>query len=105
MSIDRSLRMKSSLERHRNVLSRAERIARLQDQERWTGEQSVLGLPKIAHRKGKASKKKVKAEAAEATAEAATATPAEGAAKPGAAKPGGAKPAAAKPAAKPGKPA
>ena len=95
MSIDRSLRMKSSLERHRNVLSRAERVARLQDQERWTGRESVLGLPKIANRKGKASKKKAKVETAEATAEAAAATPAEGAAKPG----------AAKPAAKPGKPA
>jgi len=79
MSIDRSLRIKSSLERHRNVLSRAERVARLQDQERWGAGQSVLGLPKIAHRKGKAGKKKVKTEAAEAatpgTAEAAAATP------------------------------
>jgi small basic protein (TIGR04137 family) len=66
MSIDRSLRTKSSLERHRNVLSRAERIARLKDLERWTEDQSVLGLPKIAHRKPKAGKKKVKTEAAEA---------------------------------------
>jgi small basic protein (TIGR04137 family) len=87
MSIDRSLRLKSSLERHRNVLSRAERVARLQDQERWTADQSVLGLPKIAHRKGKAGKKKAKVETAEATAEAAAATPAEGGAKPGTAKP------------------
>jgi small basic protein (TIGR04137 family) len=66
MSIDRSLRGKSSLERHRNVLSRAERVARLQDQERWDVDQSVLGLPKIAHRKGKAGKKKAKTEDAEA---------------------------------------
>ena len=102
MSIDRSLRLKSSLERHRNVLSRAERVARLQDQERWTDQQSVLGLPKIAHRKGKAAKKKAKVEAAEATGEAAAAAaPAEGTA----AKPAAAKSAAAKPAAKPGKPA
>jgi small basic protein (TIGR04137 family) len=64
MSIDRSLRTKSSLERHRNVLSRPERVMRLQDQERWVEGQSVLGLPKIAHRKGKAGKKKVKVEAA-----------------------------------------
>ena len=78
MSIDRSLRTKSSLERHRNVLSRAERVARLQDQERWVADQSVLGLPKIAHRKAKAAKKKVKAEGTEAatpTTEAAAATP------------------------------
>jgi small basic protein (TIGR04137 family) len=106
MSIDRSLRLKSSLERHRNVLSRAERVALLRDQERWTAERSVLALPKIAHRKGKAAKKKVKAETAEAAAEAgatAAATPAEGAAKPGAAKAGAAgKPAAAAKPAKPG---
>ena len=72
MSIDRSLRTKSSLERHRNVLSRAERVNLLKDQERWTAEQSVLGLPKIAHRKGKAGKKKVaKVEGAEAATAAA----------------------------------
>ena len=67
MSIDRSLRMKSSLERHRNVLSRAERVAHLKDQERWIAEQSVLALPKIAHRKPKSGKKKAaKVEGAEA---------------------------------------
>jgi small basic protein (TIGR04137 family) len=67
MSIDRSLRMKSSLERHRNVLSRAERVAFLQDQEKWAAEQSALALPKIAHRKPKTGKKKAaKAETAEA---------------------------------------
>ncbi len=67
MSIDRSLRLKSSLERHRNVLSRAERVAALQDQEKWGERASVLHLPKVAHRKAKAGKKKVaKAEAAAA---------------------------------------
>jgi small basic protein (TIGR04137 family) len=76
MSIDRSLRIKSSLERHRNVLTRAERVARLQDQERWTDEQSVLRLPKIAHRKGKAGRKKAKTEvAAEAAAAPTTEAP------------------------------
>ena len=67
MSIDRSLRTKSSLERHRNVLTRAERVAFLQEQERWQEGQRPLGLPKIAHRKAKAGKKKAaKVEGAEA---------------------------------------
>lgn len=64
MSIDRSLRSKSSLERHRNVLTRAERVAALQDQDRWDDSASPLHLPKIAHRKAKAGRKKAKAEAA-----------------------------------------
>lgn len=66
MSVDRSLRTKSSLARHRNVLTRAERIAVLQDRDRWGAESSALGLPKISHRKPKAGgKKKAKAAGAE----------------------------------------
>ena len=72
MSIDRSLRTKSSLERHRNVLTRAERVAKLMAEERYPAEMSPLSLPKIAHRKAKAGKKKVKAETAEAAAGATT---------------------------------
>ncbi len=74
MSIDRSLRMKSSLERHRNVLTRAERVAKMMAEERYPADQSPLGLPKVAHRKAKAGKKKAaKAEAAAgATTEGAT---------------------------------
>jgi len=65
MSIDRSLRRKSSLERHRNVLTRAERVAFLQERELWQEGSSPIGLPKIAHRKPKAGKKKAaKTEAA-----------------------------------------
>jgi small basic protein (TIGR04137 family) len=65
MSLDRSLRSKSTLARHRNVLSRAERIARLTDQERWTRDDGVLGLPKVRNLKPKAGgKKKSKTEAA-----------------------------------------
>jgi small basic protein (TIGR04137 family) len=57
MSIDRSLKVKGALSRHRNVLSRAERIERLKDEERWEDELSVLGLPKVANRKGHAGRK------------------------------------------------
>ena len=58
MSIDRSLKVKGALERHRNVLSRAERIEALKAEERWDEEEdSVLGLPKVAHRKSHAGRK------------------------------------------------
>ena len=51
MSIDRSLKVKSALKRHRNVLSREERIKILKQEERWQENGSVTGLPKVAHRK------------------------------------------------------
>ncbi len=57
MSIDRSLRSASSLERHRNVLTRAERVMLLQNEDRWPEDQSPLGLPKVAHRKVKTTGK------------------------------------------------
>jgi len=57
MSIDRSLKIKGALSRHRNVLSRAERIEKLKEEERWTEEDSLLGLPKVAHRKSHAGRK------------------------------------------------
>jgi small basic protein (TIGR04137 family) len=66
MSIDRSLRQKSSLERHRNVLTRAERVARLMAQERFSEGSSALHLPKVAHRKAQAGKKKAAAKKSEA---------------------------------------
>jgi small basic protein (TIGR04137 family) len=63
MSVDRSLRLKSSLSRHRNVLSRAERIALLRDSGLWAESRSALHLPKVGHRKAKAGKKSKKEEA------------------------------------------
>ena len=68
MSIDSSLKIKGALSRHRNVLSRAERIEMLKDEERWDEEQSVLGLPKVAHRKSHAGRKAAEAEAGDAVA-------------------------------------
>jgi len=70
MSMHRSLKSRNALERHRNVLSRAERIKVLQEQEKWQEGRSVFGLPKIAHRKA-AVGGKTKKEAAAATPEAA----------------------------------
>ena len=95
MSIDRSLKLKDALIRHRNVLTRTERIERLKDEERWEEGGPVLGLPKVAHRKShagkKAAKEKAAAEGAVAGVEEAAATTA---AAPTAAAPGGKAPAA-----------
>ena len=56
MSIDRSFKVKGALSRHRNVLKRAERIEILKDEERWSEGDSLLGLPKVEHRKTSAGK-------------------------------------------------
>lgn len=65
MSIDRSLKIKGALERHRNVLSRAERVEILKEEGRWTEEDSLFGLPKVAHRKSHAGSKSKEALAKE----------------------------------------
>ncbi len=99
MSMDRSLKSKSTLERHRNVLSRAERITILRETGVWTEEMGASGLPKVAHRKAAVGKK---SKAEKATAEGAEAAPAASAAASADAKAAGGKPAstAAKPAKK-----
>ena len=73
MSIDRSLKIRGALERHRNVLTRAERIEKLKEEEKWSDEDSPLGLPKVAHRKSHAGRKAdTKQETEEAAATEAT---------------------------------
>jgi len=67
MSIDPSLKIKGALTRHRNVLTRAERVEKLKEEERWTDEDSLYGLPKVAHRKSHAGRKEAKEETIEAT--------------------------------------
>jgi small basic protein (TIGR04137 family) len=69
MSVDRSLKIKGALTRHRNVPTRAERIEQLKDEERWSEGDSVLGLPKVAHRKSHAGRKAKAAQAKEAATE------------------------------------
>jgi len=88
MSLDASLKAANSLIRHRNVLTRAERLTRLGEEEKWTPAKSVYGLPKVANRK-QALAKAEKAEGEEG------ATPAAGgAAAPAAGAKGAAAPAA-----------
>ena len=69
MSIDSSLKIRGALDRHRNVLSRAERLAKLIEEERWSEGDSALGLPKVAHRKEHTVRKEKEAPATEAQAE------------------------------------
>jgi small basic protein (TIGR04137 family) len=97
MSIHKSLRQKDTLVRARSVLSRWERILKLQDQGRWKEGDAPTGLPKV-RTKWKMRKRKKEAvpgaPAAPGAAPAAGATPAAGA-KPAAAGAKGAAPAAA----------
>lgn len=61
MSLDRSLKTSGSLNQHRNVLSRPERIAKLKDQNRFVdSENDPIHLPKVANRKIAAGKKSAK---------------------------------------------
>ena len=85
MSIDKSLKRRRGGSSNRSVLTRAERIKKLQDQEKWPDGRSPFGLPKVRVQKIVLKKAK-KEKAAEGTAEgAAGAAPgAEGAAKPAA---------------------
>jgi small basic protein (TIGR04137 family) len=67
MSLDRSLKAANTLVRHRNVLTRAERLARLAEEEKWNESKPVFGLPKVANRKmalAKAAKEEAPAEGA-----------------------------------------
>jgi small basic protein (TIGR04137 family) len=51
MSIDKSLKKAGGLTRARNVLTRPERLALLQEDERWTPAKGVFNLPKTKFRR------------------------------------------------------
>ncbi|HEG43059.1 MAG TPA: small basic protein [Phycisphaerales bacterium] len=57
MSMDPSLKIKGALSRHRNVLSRAERIEMLAEEGNWEEGDPVTGLQKVGHRKSHSGKK------------------------------------------------
>jgi small basic protein (TIGR04137 family) len=97
MTIDKSLRVKAGAISNRNVLTRAERIAKLKETERWHEGDSVLGLAKVRVLKLALKKKKKAAKAEEGAEGAEGAAPAAGGAAPAAA----AKPAAGAAAGKP----
>ena len=58
MTIDKSLKVSRGLIKNRSVLTRAERIARLTETERWKEGDPVLGLPKVRVQKLSLKKKK-----------------------------------------------
>ncbi|MFN5757773.1 MAG: small basic protein [Planctomycetia bacterium] len=63
MTMDKSLRVRKGSSSARGVLSRAERISKLQEQERWAEGRSPLGLPKVrVFKMSMKKKKKAKAE-------------------------------------------
>ncbi|MFM8413171.1 MAG: small basic protein [Planctomycetota bacterium] len=68
MTMDKSLRVRKGATSVRGVLTRAERIAKLKEQERWQEGRSPIGLPKVRVPKLSMKKKKAKAEAPEAEA-------------------------------------
>jgi small basic protein (TIGR04137 family) len=88
MSLDKSLKRKGGMGRQRSVLTRAERIAKMEENRKWVEGSSPFGLPKTRVQKIVLKKKKEKAAEGDAAA-----TPAAGAAAGAAAKPaaGGAK--------------
>jgi small basic protein (TIGR04137 family) len=65
MTIDKSLRVKRGATRNRSVLTRVERIQRLQEADKWKEGDSPLGLPKVRVRKLTMKKKKKKKEEGE----------------------------------------
>ena len=102
MTIDKSLKVRRGASRNRSVMTRVERIAKLQEADKWGDEKSPFGLPKVRVRKMVIKKKKKKKEDEEGATAEGGAAPAAGAAAPAAgAKAPAAKAAAAKPAAKP----
>lgn len=58
MTIDKSLKVRAGMIRVRNVLTRAERLEKLQAADRWKEGDRVLGMPKVRVVKISLKKKK-----------------------------------------------
>jgi small basic protein (TIGR04137 family) len=71
MTIDKSLKIKKGLARARSVLTRAERLKKLAESDRWSDGSSPLGLPKVRVTKLVMKKKKKAKEEEEKEGEAA----------------------------------
>lgn len=68
MTLDKSLKVRRGMAGVRSVLTRAERLLKLKEDERWKEGQPVLGLPKVRVMKISLKKKKKTKEEGEATA-------------------------------------
>ena len=58
MTLDRSLKVRAGAIKARNVLTRAERIAQLQRQDKFNEEDNIIGMPKVRVMKVSLKKKK-----------------------------------------------
>ncbi|MAR11018.1 MAG: small basic protein [Blastopirellula sp.] len=58
MTLDKSLKVKTGAIKQRNVLTRAERLLKLQESDRWQEGDGILGLPKVRVQKLALKKKK-----------------------------------------------
>jgi len=58
MTLDKSLKIQAASIRERNVLTRIERLKRLEETDRWKEGDSVFGLPKVRVEKLALKKKK-----------------------------------------------
>lgn len=58
MTIDKSLKIKAGSTKTRNVLTRAERLEKLIETDRWEDGDSIFGLPKVRVQKISMKKKK-----------------------------------------------
>ena len=58
MTIDKTLKVRAGMIRNRNVLTRAERLQKLKETDRWQEGDAVLGLPKVRVAKVSLKKKK-----------------------------------------------
>lgn len=97
MTLDKTLKVKAGGTRARNVLTRAERLTKLREVDRWKEGDSPLGIPKVRVMK-LALKKKKKAKAEEGAEGAAAPAAGGAAAKPAAGAAAGKPAAGAKPA-------
>ena len=68
MTIDKSLKIKKGVSRSRNVLTRVERIEKLQAMDRWAEDASPFNLPKVRVFKVVLKKKKKAKEEGDAAA-------------------------------------
>ena len=62
MTLDKSLKIRRGSVKAKSVLSRADRIVRLKEADRWDDEMGALGLPKVRVFKLSLKKKKKKKE-------------------------------------------
>ncbi|QDV67940.1 hypothetical protein Poly24_16460 [Rosistilla carotiformis] len=58
MTMDKSLKVQAGAIKSRNVLTRAERISRLQELDKWTEDSNVIGMAKVRVQKVSLKKKK-----------------------------------------------